>query len=300
MNEPTRRDDVVLPAMRVAAVVVVAVLVPALVILWGLPSETGDLWAWTIAAPLTPIFMGAGYGAGAYFFARVFRAGRWHEVSVGVLSAAFFALLMLITTLLHFDKFNQGRAHDGLPDPPALATIAFYGWTIVYVLSPFVVGWLWWRNQRRDPGTPEAGEALVAPAVRLAARAIAIGALAAAALVLVQPSIAVDNWGWTLTPLTARVLACFTAQVGAGFLLLSRDPRWSSWRILVQTFLIAVALLLVGALREQDGFDAGKLTTWGYLAGLAAGAIALAVLYLSMERRSHGAAGLQRPQGAAT
>ena len=272
-------DDAVLSATRVAAIVVVAVLVPALVILWGLPTRTDDLWAWTIKAPLTPIFMGAGYGAGAYFFVRVYRSQRWHEVSVGVLSAAFFALLMLITTLLHWDKFNQGRAHDGLPDPPALATLAFYGWTGVYILSPFVVAWLWWRNQRRDPG-PAEDDALVAPAVRLAARCVAIVALAGAAVVLVSPSVAVDNWSWPLTPLTARVLACFTAQVGFGFLLLSRDPRWSSWRILVQTFLLAVVLLLVGAIRQWDAFSEHDLLAWGYLAGLAAGGIALLLLYI--------------------
>ena len=281
MEGTAARDDHVLPATRAAAVVVVAVLVPALVILWGLPTRTDDLWAWTIPAPLTPIFMGAGYGAGAYFFVRVWQSQRWHEVSVGVLSAAIFALLMLITTLLHFDKFNQGRAHDGLPDPPVLATLAFYGWTIVYILSPFVVAWLWWRNQRLDPGVPDTGEPLVSAAVRQVVRVIAIGALVVAAVVLVSPSVAVDNWGWQLTPLTARVLACFTAQVGAGFLLLSFDPRWSSWRILVQTFLIAVALLLVGAIRKWDTFLDDRAMKWAYVAGLALGGLALLALYRS-------------------
>jgi len=284
MDGPDPRDDQVLPATRVAAVVVVAVLVPALIILWGLPTRTDDLWAWTIPAPLTPIFMGAGYGAGAYFFVRVWQARRWHEVSVGVLSAAVFALLMLITTVLHFDKFNQGRAHDGLPDPPTLATLAFYGWTIVYILSPFVVGWLWWRNQQLDPRVPEAGEPLVPAAVRQVVRVIAIGALVAAAVVLVQPSVAVDNWGWQLTPLTARVIACFTAQVGTGFLVLSLDPRWSSWRILVQTFLIAVGLLLVGAIRQWDTFLDDRAMKWAYVAGLALGGLALLALYRSQER----------------
>jgi hypothetical protein len=271
------RDDVLLPATRVVAAVVVCVLVPALVILWGLPGRTADLWAWTIKPDLTPIFMGAGYGAGAYFFVRVYRARRWHEVSVGVLSAAVFALLMLVATLIHLDKFNKG-------DAPTPAAIAFWGWTIVYVVSPFLVGWLWWRNEARDPRAPEPGEPLVPAAVRLVARTAAIAALLAAAVVLVVPSVAIDAWGWTLTPLTGRVLACFTAQVGVGFLLLSRDPRWSSWRVLVQTFLIAVALLLAGAARAWDAFDHGNALTWAYLAGLAAAGLALLALYRSMER----------------
>jgi hypothetical protein len=271
------RDDALLPTMRVVAAVVVCVLVPAFVILWGLPGRTADLWAWTIKPDLTPIFMGAGYGAGAYFFVRVYLARRWHEVSVGVLSAAVFALLMLVATLIHFDRFNHG-------DAPTLGAIAFWGWTIVYVVSPFLVGWLWWRNERRDPRAPEAGEPLVPEAVRIVARAAAIAALLAAAVVLASPSVATGAWGWSLTPLTARVLACFTAQVGVGFLVLSRDPRWSSWRVLVQTFLIAVALLLVGAARAWDAFDHGKPLTWAYLAGLAGAGLALLALYRSMER----------------
>jgi hypothetical protein len=152
MDPTPARDDAVLPAVRVAALVVVAVLLPALVILWGLPSKTADLWAWTIKPDLTPIFMGAGYGAGAYFFLRVYRTPRWHEVSVGVLSAAVFALLMLITTVIHYDKFNHG-------DAPVLAAIAFYGWTSVYILSPWIVAWLWRRTParcscRRASGSP--------------------------------------------------------------------------------------------------------------------------------------------------
>jgi hypothetical protein len=284
MEGTTTRDDHVLPAMRVAALVVVAVLVPALIILWGLPVRTDDLWAWTIKAPLTPIFMGAGYGAGAYFFLRVYRTPRWHEVSVGVLSAAVFALLMLVTTLVHFDKFNQGTAHDGLPDPPLLATIAYYGWTIVYILSPWVVGWLWWRNHQLDPLQAADGEPLVPAGVRLAARVIAIGALAGAAVMLLSPSTVIEHWGWGLTDLTARVLGCFTAQVGTGFVLLSLDARWSSWKVLVQTFLIAVALLLVGAIREWDTFLSDRPLRWIYLAGLAGGAGALLALYRAMER----------------
>jgi hypothetical protein len=71
------RDDRLLPETRRAALVVTAILIPALVILWGLPGRTDELWAWTIKPEMTAIFMGSGYGAGAYFFARrAVRGGR--------------------------------------------------------------------------------------------------------------------------------------------------------------------------------------------------------------------------------
>ena len=105
----TVRDDQVLPATRVAAVVVVAVLVPALVILWGLPTRTDDLWAWTIRRRSRRSSWARATAPGRTSSCASGRRRRWHEVSVGVLSAAAFALLMLITTLLHFDKFNQGQ-----------------------------------------------------------------------------------------------------------------------------------------------------------------------------------------------
>ena len=271
------RDDRVLPSTKWVALVVVLVLLPALVILWGMPGETADLWAWTIMPDLTPIFMGAGYGAGAYFFARVFLSRRWHIGAVGVISAAAFAALMLITTLLHWDKFNHG-------DAPTLAAVAFYGWVGVYIASPLVVAGLWWLNQRTDPGKPKPGEIIVPPIVRMAAGLAGVGALAVAAVVLIEPSVAIDNWGWTLSPLTARVLACFTAQVGVGFLLLARDERWSTWKLLVETFLIAVALLLVGAARAWEAFDTDNWLTYAYVVGLALGAVSLAGLYAAMER----------------
>jgi hypothetical protein len=53
--------------------------------------------------------------------------------------------------------------------------------------------------------------------------------------------------------------------------------------VLVETFLIAVVLLLVGAVRAWGAFDQSSLLTWAYLAGLAGGALALLALYRSME-----------------
>jgi hypothetical protein len=272
---PERQDGRILPATHWASLVVFVILVPALVGLWGLPMDTGDHWAWMLRPDLSPIFLGAGYGAGAYFFLRTFLADRWPPSSAGVFGAALFAALMLIATLIHWDRFNQG-------DAPTLATIAFYGWVIVYVVSPFAVGALWWRNRRTDSGEPRPGEPLLPASVLRAARLFGIGACAAAVVFFVFPETAIDLWPWQLTPLSSRVLGSFTAQVGAGALLLSADARWSSWRLLVQTFFVAVGLLLIGAARAWDDFDTANVLTYLYLGGLAGTALALAALYRRM------------------
>ena len=279
---PTRsRDDRLLPETRWAALIVFFILVPATAILWVAPDRTGDLWAWTIRPELTPIFLGSGYGAGAYFFWRTYRAERWHPSSPGVLGASVFAGLMLIATVLHWDRFNHG-------DAPTLAAIAFYAWTIVYAVSPFAVFAVWWRNRGTDPRTAAADEPCVPHSALLAARVFATGALAAGALAFAVPQIAIDVWPWQLTPLTARVLAILAVQVGVGALVLSRDPRWSAWRLIVQTFLVATALLLVGAIRAFADFDVSNPLTWLYLGGLLGTAGALLLIRRGAERISVG------------
>jgi hypothetical protein len=272
------RDGRILRATHWASLVVFLILVPALVILWGLPARTADAWAWTIKPDLTPIFLGAGYGAGAYFFLRTFLSRQYHPSAAGIFGAAFFAALMLIATIIHWDRFNHG-------DAPLIGAMVFYGWVGVYAVSPFVVLALWWRNRRTDAGEPAPGEAIVPPAVRRTAQVVGGGALVAAAVFFLAPEQAIDVWPWALTPLTSRVLGSFTAQVGVGALLLSLDRRWSAWKLIVQTFFVATALLLVGAVRAWGDFDTGNVVTYLYLGGLVAGDVALLLLYRGMTRQ---------------
>jgi hypothetical protein len=274
-------DDRVLPETRWAALVVFIILVPAVIVLWGTPGETADRWAWTIKPDLTPIFVGAGYGSGAYFFWRTFRATRWHPSSAGVLGASVFATLMLIATVIHWDRLNHG-------DAPFLAAFAFWGWTIVYIVSPLAVFALWWRNRATDPREPGPAEPLLSPAVLLAARAFALIALVAATIFFLSPTTAIEIWPWELTPLTARVVASFTAQVGVGALVLSFDRRWSTWRLIVQTFFVATVFLLVGAARAWAEFHEDDFTTYVYIGGLVAADLALLILYVRVERQARG------------
>ena len=278
------RDGQILRATRWASLVVFAILVPALVILWGMPGRTADAWAWTIEPDLTPIFLGAGYGAGAYFFLRTFFSEQFHPSAAGIFGAALFALLMLIATIVHWDRFNHG-------DAPLVGALVFYGWVAVYIISPVAVFALWWVNRRTDPGEPVDGEAIVPASARRAAQVAAAGSFAAAAVLFLAPQTAIDIWPWDLTPLTSQVLGSFTAQVGVGALLLSLDRRWSAWKLIVQTFFVATALLLAGAIRAWDDFDTDSVMTYVYLGGLVGADIVLLALYRSMTQREKAARG---------
>jgi hypothetical protein len=279
------KDGRILPATHWASLVVFAILVPALVILWGIPDRTEDAWAWTIQPDLTPIVLGAGYGAGAYFFLRTFLSDQFHPSAAGIFGAAFFASFMLIATLIHWDKFNHG-------DAPLIGALVFYGWVAVYIISPFVVLGLWWTNRRTDSGEPAPGEAIVPLWVRRVAQVVAAVAFLGAAVFYLAPDEAIDVWPWDLTPLTSRVIGSFTAQVGVGALLISLDRRWSAWKLIVETFFVATALLLIGAIRAWDDFDTDNTLTYLYLGGLVTADIALLFLYRSMSREE------ERPLGA--
>jgi peptidoglycan/LPS O-acetylase OafA/YrhL len=155
----------------------------------------------------------------------------------------------------------------------------------VYIVSPFVVLALWWFNRRTDSGEPAPGESIVPEWVRRIAQVVAAGAFVGAAFFFLAPDEAIDVWPWDLTPLTSRVIGSFTAQVGVGALLISLDGRWSAWKLIVQTFFVATALLLIGAIRAWDDFDTGNALTYLYLGGLVTADIALLLLYRRMNRQ---------------
>jgi hypothetical protein len=76
-------DDRVFPATRALGVVIVPFLLVAFVALFGFPDDTRHWFAWNVQPTITPLIMGAGYIAGAYFFLRVARETRWHRIRSG-------------------------------------------------------------------------------------------------------------------------------------------------------------------------------------------------------------------------
>ena len=266
------RDDRILPATRIVGALIPPFLVAAFVILYLFPNDTATLFAWTIKPAMTPMMMGAGYIAGAWFFVRLVLGGRWSFFALGFLPITTFTWFMLAATALHWDRFNHEH-------------VSFVAWLVLYVITPFLVPVLWLRNRRTDPGTLAPGDVRVPPPVRAAALVVGLVLTGAAVLLLVAPDVVIPVWPWTLTPLTARVVGGWFALPGVLGLMYSTDTRWGSWRIVLQSQAIGVALILVGAARAWDELDTSRPMTWAFVAGLSALLAALVGLHVAMDAR---------------
>lgn len=269
----TAGDGRILPAARWIAAIVIPFLLLAFAILFFLPGETGTRFAWQIRPPTMAMFMGAGYLGGAYFFARVVTARQWHRVAAGFLPVTSFTWFMLAATILHWDRFSHER-------------LGFQLWLILYLVTPLLVPWLWVRNRAADPKTPERGEVLVPPPVRWLTGGIGLLFLASAIAFFLSPSMAVTIWPWTLTPLTARVMAGWISLMGVGAVVVSRDRRWSAWRIEVESIILWQALVLVAAVRNLGDFSSPL--NW-YLLATAAGLLGALAIYAGLEARRRAA-----------
>jgi hypothetical protein len=281
----SEHDDAILPETRWLAAFIVPFLVVAFALLYGWPDDTARLFAWTIRPRMTPMLMGAGYIAGAYFFVRVLAGGRlsvsWHRVTCGFLPVTAFASSMAVATALHWDRFNH-------------AHVSFYAWVFLYAIAPPLVAGVWLRNRRRDPATVSASDAAVPRVVRLTVGAVGALILVFGLCLFVTPSLLLAVWPWTLTPLTARVLGGWFALPGVAGLVLSRDQRWSAWGIPLQSQAFGIVLILIGVVRAWSTFDPAGAGIWLFVGGMGALLAGIFALYRSME--SHHAFGPNRAQ----
>jgi len=265
------RDDRVLKQTRILAAVIVPFLVVAFALLYVFPSDTKSYFAWDVQPGLTPMIMGAGYIAGAYFFTRVVMETRFHRVHVGFLPVTAFTIFMAAGSFLHLDRFLQDH-------------VAFWIWMGLYVTTPILVPLAWLANRRTDPGTPEPGESRLGPGVR--GVLLAVGALQTivALVLLLSPSTMIAAWPWMLTPLTAQTLGGWFALPGITAIMMGLDGRPSAIRITLQSQVIGLALILLAVARGWDSIDSSNALSYLLVGGLATLLVGLLALDVHMRR----------------
>jgi len=261
---------------RWLAVVIIPFLALAFLILYGFPTETARLFAWKIQPPITAMMLGAAYAGGVWFFARAARASRWDQVAVGFPAVGTFASILGVATFLHWDRF----IHDSL---------AFILWTILYVVTPFLVFGSWWRQVRREAGHPRAASVELPRVIRFLFAGIGVAMIVVSAGLFLAPETVGAAWPWALTPLTTRVMSAMFALPGIVGLGLGLDGRWSSGRIVIEAQLLSIGLIVVAPALHSDGIAFDQPLAWVFFGGLAAFEALLIVLFVVMERAGRSA-----------
>jgi hypothetical protein len=262
----------VLPVTRWVAAIVVPFLAAAFLVLYGAPDRTTEFFAWTIRPEMTPVVMGAGYGAGVYFFYRVATVDEWHTVAPVFLGIAAFTWCMAVATALHWANFNHGHH-------------AFVLWVVLYAVTPVLVPAVWWVNRRTDPGERAGGEVRLPRGVRAVGGGLGVLVTVTALALFLSPALVIGVWPWTVSPFTARILAGWFALFGVVDLAAVLDSRWSAVRILIQSEMLGFALVLAGVVRVWHNFDPSNVLSWGVVGGMGIYLGALVLLYARMERR---------------
>jgi hypothetical protein len=269
------RDDRVLPLTRWVARVIVPFLAAAFLVLYGVPGRTTELFAWTIRPDMTPILMGAGYGAGVYFFYRVATADEWHRVAAILPGIATFTWFMAVATVLHWGNFN----HDHY---------TFYLWVVLYAVTPVLVPAIYVLNRRTDPVEPATDEVRLPRGVRVVAGGFGLCVTVAAVVLFVAPGAMIGAWPWAVSPLTARILAGWFALFGVVNGVVALDPRWSAARLAAQSQLLGFGLVLVGVVRSWADLDPSNPLTPAVVGGMTLYLGLVLALYLRMEARRRG------------
>ena len=269
----TIKDDGIFQSTRMIAGFVIFILLLAFIILYIFPQKTDVWFSWTVKPGLMSMLMGAGYLAGAYFFLRVFTFESWHRVQLGFLPITLFTILMFLATLLHWNRFHHG-------------TWAFYLWTAIYAITPFLVPFLWLRNRVTDPGIPEHADVLFSNNARWILAFISTAGLGISLLFFAFPSLYISLAPWALTPLTARVGAGWAALAAATVLSVASDQRWSSARTLLEAGLIGVALMLLAFVRAWADLNPASSMTWAFLIAFALLIIGFGAVHFMLDERA--------------
>jgi hypothetical protein len=203
-------------------------------------NDTERFFAWTIDPPLSAAFMGSGFGAGFVLVVLVRRRDRWVDVRLSFVSVFGFAVLTLVATLIHIDRFHF--------DSGGAAEFAAWLWLVVYVVVPIAMAVLLIRQHRTAGHERQATPPL--PGWLRAVLAIeGVVTMVVGGVMFVTGSL--DAWPWPLTPLIARALAGWLIPLGLAALLALREDdlarlRAPGWAYVVFASLLGIALARFG------------------------------------------------------
>jgi hypothetical protein len=244
--------------------------------LYLLSERTDEFFAWTIKAPVTAAFLGAGYWSSIPIVLIALRAREWRQARTLVVMGLAITGFTTLATFLHLDLFH-------LDSGPFSAQSSAWTWLIVYIAIPPMLAAAFVIGERRGGRNEYAVEAPLRPWVRRGLLAFALPLTVLGLGLAFLPSTFSDLWPWPLTPLTAGAVAAWLLTIALGCWWSLREADWRRIRVAFPGYFTFAALALIGAARYSDALDGGA-RTWIYLAAQVALLVFAAAAWLVHER----------------
>jgi hypothetical protein len=252
--------------MRVLLVVAGALVFLAGVQLFVFPLRTDRYFSWTIAPPMTAVFLGASYWSALAFEWSAAAQRRWSDARIAVPTVFVFTTLTLVATLLHLGKFHFGNAFE------AGTRAVTWAWLAIYVIVPILMVVLW-VVQARQPGTDGPRVRPLSTAVGVTVSVQAVLLLGIGLALFISPLRAASWWPWTLTPLTGRAVGAWCIGLGVA----AAHARWENdvrrVRPAAFAFVAFGVLQAISLLRHGDDLAWGRAPAWIYLAFVISAAV---------------------------
>lgn len=209
-------------------------------------TRTDDYFSWTIDPPQTAAFLGAAYWAAAVLFTWASTQRTWQRLRIAVYPELAVAVVLLIGTYMHLDKF-----HDDLFG---------YFWVSVYAVAAPVLIYLIAVTRTTGEDGPEETRLTMPAPLRLALAAQALVFAVYGVGLFVSPGGFDGAWPWAVTPLTARAIAAFLLGFALAAAIAVRADSLQWFRGAALTYAVLGLLeLLAAALHSSDFKDGAAL-----------------------------------------
>jgi peptidoglycan/LPS O-acetylase OafA/YrhL len=206
-------------------------------------TRTEDYFSWTIQPAQTAAFLGAAYWSAAVLFAWAARQRDWATMRIAALPELSVAVLLLIATQLHLDKFHSD--------------LFGYFWVAVYAVATPVLIYLFAATRTGADASRGEGRLPMPGPLRLALGLQAAAFAIYGAGLFVWPSGFDAAWPWELTPLTGRAIAAFLVGFAVAAAIALRTNSVRRFRGAALTYATLGGLELLAAALHSSDFRAG-------------------------------------------
>lgn len=240
-------------------------------LLFLFPGSTATYWAWEIRPEMSAAWVGAGYTFGALAIWTILIMNRWHKLFVPIVATWTLSTVMLIATIMHWDRFFINR-------------IQFWIWFIIYIFLPVGLPLIWVLNSRRSIPA-QANEMLLPQPLVMGFAAGGIAGVVLGLILLFSPATAASFWPWELTPLMSRVISGWVLFIGVGALCTLLERRYKVYREFILAATVWFFLLLVAGIWHRSDFDFTRVSSYIFFGLFAAVVPFMLFLFITFERR---------------